>query len=319
MAIALASKPGLTGASALSIPKEWDATWFRGFINNLLKGGDVRNASGANGISVTGTIASPYATISIGGSGVTYPIILNPPAGQYALQINGTTFAALSFNASGATGNTSDLYLFQNTGAAGSGGGFLGTRNANALNFQTNATTRIQISGTGAITILAPTSGTALTINKVAGSNGVVINGTAGETGLFVQSGSSGANFCAIFRDSTGATNLFYIDGSGNCFIPSGSLTLSGTTTATTNLVVSAGGTGAFAAQFAHTGVNTVAPVYITSTAGVEAIRMDTTATTGAQTPAGLGAVKPGAAGTSASKWIPVNLDGTRYYIPAFL
>lgn len=64
MALPLKSKPGLTGASALSIPKDWDATWFRNFINNLLKGADVRNAIGAGGITISGTIASPYATIS---------------------------------------------------------------------------------------------------------------------------------------------------------------------------------------------------------------------------------------------------------------
>jgi hypothetical protein len=66
VAINLASKPGLTGATALSIPKDWSAAWFRGFINNLLKGADVRNAIGANGIKVTGNIASPYATIGLG-------------------------------------------------------------------------------------------------------------------------------------------------------------------------------------------------------------------------------------------------------------
>ena len=53
MATALASKPGLTGATALSIPKDWDPTWFRNFINNMLKGADVRNAVGANGIVVS--------------------------------------------------------------------------------------------------------------------------------------------------------------------------------------------------------------------------------------------------------------------------
>jgi hypothetical protein len=64
MSIVLASKPGLSGATTLSIPKDWDATWFRGLINNQLKGADVRNAAGAGGITITGNIASPYATIS---------------------------------------------------------------------------------------------------------------------------------------------------------------------------------------------------------------------------------------------------------------
>ena len=71
MAIVLASKPGITSASTLSIPKDWSPVWFRWFINNLLKGADVRNAVGANGIVVTGNIASPYATISFNPSTTT--------------------------------------------------------------------------------------------------------------------------------------------------------------------------------------------------------------------------------------------------------
>jgi hypothetical protein len=65
MVIALASKPGITGANTLSIPKDWDQVWFRHFINNQLKGADVRNAVGSNGVTVTGTIASPYGTITL--------------------------------------------------------------------------------------------------------------------------------------------------------------------------------------------------------------------------------------------------------------
>src|SRR5271155_1006609 len=60
----LPSKPGISGASVLAIPKTWDPTWFRHFVHNQLKGADVRNAVGANGITVSGTIATPYATIS---------------------------------------------------------------------------------------------------------------------------------------------------------------------------------------------------------------------------------------------------------------
>lgn len=63
---ALISKPGITSASTLAIPKDWDKTWFRNFIQNQLKGADVRNAIGLNGIVITGNISSPYATISLG-------------------------------------------------------------------------------------------------------------------------------------------------------------------------------------------------------------------------------------------------------------
>lgn len=104
MAIVLASKPGITGGSTLSIPKSWDPTWFRGFIANQLKGADVRNAISGPGISITGTIASPYATISIGGTGpVTLPgpvtvtgggLIIGTPAGgnEGAGTVNATNY-----------------------------------------------------------------------------------------------------------------------------------------------------------------------------------------------------------------------------------
>lgn len=65
MTTALASKPGITGNTTLHIPKTISDTWFRDFINNQLKGADVRNATGLNGIVISGTIASPYATIAI--------------------------------------------------------------------------------------------------------------------------------------------------------------------------------------------------------------------------------------------------------------
>jgi len=81
MAITLASKPGITGASTLAIPKNWDPSWFRSFINSQLKGGDVRNAVGVNGITVTGNIASPYATIGLNLTTVTTTA---PPAGGAA-------------------------------------------------------------------------------------------------------------------------------------------------------------------------------------------------------------------------------------------
>jgi hypothetical protein len=71
MATQLPSKPGISGAKVLSIPQDWTPSWFRWFINNLLKGADVRNAQGANGITVSGNIASPYATIGFNPSTTT--------------------------------------------------------------------------------------------------------------------------------------------------------------------------------------------------------------------------------------------------------
>jgi hypothetical protein len=68
MTIALKTKPGINGANVLSIPETWNPNWFRHFINNSLKGADVRNAEGTGGITITGNISSPYATIGFSGS-----------------------------------------------------------------------------------------------------------------------------------------------------------------------------------------------------------------------------------------------------------
>jgi hypothetical protein len=87
---ALISKPGITNASTLSIPQTWDPTWMRSFINNQLTGADVRNAVGSGGIVVSGTIASPYATIGFGAP-VTLPgpvTISAPTSATPALTVN---------------------------------------------------------------------------------------------------------------------------------------------------------------------------------------------------------------------------------------
>lgn len=65
MTLPLPSKPGLDGSKVLSIPSTWSMAWFRDFINNILKGADVRNSIGGPGISVSGNIASPFATIGL--------------------------------------------------------------------------------------------------------------------------------------------------------------------------------------------------------------------------------------------------------------
>lgn len=63
---ALISKPGISGVSVLSIPKQWDPNWFRDFINNLLKGADVRNATSPTGtIKIGGNISTPYGTLDL--------------------------------------------------------------------------------------------------------------------------------------------------------------------------------------------------------------------------------------------------------------
>ena len=112
MTLPLKSKPGLTGASQLSIPATWDPTWFRKLIHNQLKGADVRNAVGVSGIAVSGTIASPYATIGFSAP-VTLPgqVIITAPSTAIPTVI-ATPFATngAAFEAAGAGSSAAGFY-----------------------------------------------------------------------------------------------------------------------------------------------------------------------------------------------------------------
>lgn len=55
------------------------------------------------------------------------------------------------------------------------------------------------------------------------------------------------------------------------------------------------------------------------SGAGTECVQVDNSATTGAQTATFTATNKPGSGTTAPDKWIPINLDGTVHYVPAWL
>lgn len=151
---ALISKPGLTSASVLAIPKDWSASWFRSIISSLLQGGDVRNAVGANGITVSGTIASPYATISIGGTG---PVTFSGPV----------TFT------DGAT--------FLNVGTVFKGGLFVETPGGTEVFVVTDNTTGITVEGygptAGGLVDMTPDTGTA-TLTQTGGTSAPTVSAT---------------------------------------------------------------------------------------------------------------------------------------------
>jgi hypothetical protein len=191
MATALKTKPGINGANVLSIPTDWDPTWFRHFINNSLKGADVRNAIGANGITISGTIASPYATISGGGSTTfTAPIVINSVAGQVSLTVNGAAnslseliqgslTAGQSFGLviQAGTNASDDPFVVKSADATkqffrihGDGSGFLGPNATNNLSWNT----------AGDFIIAAPSSGIALTLGAFAGERALDINPASG-------------------------------------------------------------------------------------------------------------------------------------------
>ncbi len=231
----LATKPGINGANTLSIPKNWDATWFRSFIANSLKGADVRNAVGANGIVVSGNISSPYATISIGGTGpITLPnIVINNSSGP-GIQINSvstTGGADIRFVAFSPTSKQSYMDWYESDGTTRRA--YLGFGDLNdevfiidtdtssgTISLRTNATIRMVVGSAGGVVIQPPDniSQPSLTVNSIAGQFGVQVTGssTSGSSrGLQVSSGTTSADFCVAFNNQANTVNYLVVRGDG--------------------------------------------------------------------------------------------------------
>jgi hypothetical protein len=200
------SKPGLTSASNLAIPQDWDQRWFKNFISQQLQGADVRNAVGASGILVTGNITSPYATIGFGAP-VSLPGPVTISGGSPSLTVTGSTVLASTtisaLTVTGATtltptvhingpdnlefldlnatpGFTSGIYMgFSSAsslkGAIGMGPILGGGVGVNDLALYTTVGGVIVNAPTG-MTIETPTSGNSLTVNCAA-FEGVLFNG----------------------------------------------------------------------------------------------------------------------------------------------
>jgi hypothetical protein len=197
---ALISKPGLTSASALSIPTAWSQSWFRGFINSYLTGGDVRNAVGKNGIVVSGTLASPYATISLGGTGaitLTNDVTITPASGvgltvnaasgQYGAVFNGSAnLYAVEIFGNSTTGESYGLYIEAGT-------------NASDVAFRVDTYTMadvLVIEGNGAVEITAP-----VTISAPGSDVALTISGSNLAPSISVGSGNTGG--CGLYNAST--------------------------------------------------------------------------------------------------------------------
>ena len=198
MATQLNTKPGINGANVLSIPTEWDATWFRHFIHNSLKGADVRNAVGTGGIKVTGNISSPYATID--GSGI---------AAGVTQIIAGT---GITISPVGGTG----AVTITNAAATQS---VVGTANEIAVSTAGGVST---ISFAPNIAIPAPPSGNALIVNGAVGSDAGEILGsssTGNSFGALIAAGTTaGDNPLRVFNQSFGAL-MFSVNGIGQVLV----------------------------------------------------------------------------------------------------
>jgi len=118
------------------------------------------------------------------------------------------------------------------------------------------------------------------------------------QAGIGIDAGSGGVNGSIKFN-LNGSTRGTY---SGVTY----GLTLNSSLSGITLTVGKSGTAGTAAIQATATSVGEVA------------LRVNTSATTGAQTATFTATNKPGTGTTAPTKWLPINLDGTKYYIPCW-
>jgi hypothetical protein len=164
--------------------------------------------------------------------------------------------------------------------------------------------------------IFSPGSGVAVTINGVTAQKNLLIK-PGDSASIAISVVDPGANASEL-RLTTTNTDVSIQTTSGGT-VP----TMSFRTGA--HLAMQIANTGAVAVSSPTSGdaltvanvAGANALVVTGNAAGTAVVRFSTQATTGAATPT-LGTVKPGS-NTAASKWLPVNIDGTTMYIPLWL
>jgi hypothetical protein len=327
VAIVLQSKPGLSSTTTLNIPKTWDPTWFRSFISNQLKGADVRNAVGANGISVTGNISSPYATITIGNGPIVIPA---PTTSALALTVNGIARTGYGptvlIQAPDTASESNGLQIIAGTNT--NDASFVVTNAAHTFNvynligdsewsyFRGPVLPTLAMSANGNLSLQAPASGNALSVYGVAGAGNSVgyfssAQGTAGGTSdvLILRSGSTansaqagpciglgdsiGGTF-SILQQSGGQTELWQYSGAWNQILK---------VLSTRGVVINAPASGQ---------TLTLAP----SPSAGELIATSAALTTGAG--AAVGTLTNAPSAGNPTKWIKINDNGTIRSVPAW-
>jgi hypothetical protein len=291
MAIALKSKPGLSSTTTLNIPATWNATWFRNLISNQLKGADVRNADGANGISISGTIASPYATISIGSG----PIVI--PSGNLTL-----TTGSLIIPAGDVVTQGLQVQGYVTTGFSGPGmelGQISGTAYLQAYNRTTLSYIPLVVSGS-VVNLFPSNAGNGLQI---------LPGGEATNNQTLQVTGSGAAGFVGAGAEVALSGGTAYFQGynrTSSTFIPA---IINGSTVTVEVSGVSTLAVSSTAVQSA-VGYQTSSATYLmTSSVGWTNGAGTTSPTLGATGPTGA---------TTPTKWIAINDNGTIRHIPAW-
>lgn len=149
------------------------------------------------------------------------------------------------------------------------------------------------------VTIHAPTSGAALTVTGATGSTAMVINQGSVDKGLWISNTSG-----SMYLQASGGSSYIGTDGTWGLNLGTNNATCLSIGTSG-NVIVSAPSSGA---SLTVNGIS----------AGTAALKVSTSATTGSQTATFTATNKPGTGTTAPSKWLPIDLDGTTYYVPCW-
>lgn len=213
-------------------------------------------------------------------------VTINAPNSGAALSVTASLSTAAIQVSSGASNNAGIILQSSGKGAwqmYASGG-------VDEWRLFNGAADTLKVASAGNVTINAPTSGNSLTINTVAGGAAAAMYAPASQTCSVYLYGNNGGGSLLL---QGGNDNNGYITASNSMFLAtSGSSRLA---IGTTGVVTIYGGT-----------------------AGTPYLTVNSSATTGAQTATFTATNKPGSGTTAPTKWLPVILDGTTYYIPCW-
>ena len=289
----------VSGAFAASIKYQWNDT-----TNTMTLG-----------TGLTGGIAYIQAGPPTSGAGNSLYLQASNAVGTGSVAGGALQFVGGNGTASVASGNSNGGGFSMNGGtgygATPSGGGFSiqGGPTAGNAGFGGNVT----IYGGGDQSVIGGSAG------GVDVRGGGTVNGTAGSAsfrGGDVDSSGSGTGVAGSIYFNAGADLAgFGNDGAITFSTASATVTFSGTTGECTFT----GGSGGTTVVMGASSTADVPALQIAGQAASRvALRVNTSATTGAQTATFTATNKPGTATTAPTKWLPINLDGTKYYIPCW-
>jgi trimeric autotransporter adhesin len=281
------------------------ATGTASFAGGATFGTPTGGNKGAGSINTTSLFVNNVAVLT-GSSGV------SSFTSNTGLSTNVAATGAVTVTNTGVLSVTTNTGLSANAAATGA----VTITNTGVLSITGTANQIAASSSTGAVTlsfpqnliIPAPTSGTALTVNGPT-------SGTSG--GIFLTAGLVSSDNTVYVGNAPNSAAFFRILGDGHGFLgaAAGTTGISWTTAGNVSVLSPSSGDALTVTNVAGANAITIAG----NSAGTAVLRLNTTATTGANSVTLAITNKPGAAAqTTPAKWLPVNLDGTTYYIPAF-